>query len=254
MTNKVILSPSSINLFIEEPSLWVMKHFYKIYGDSNIFAVRGKLVEEVVNLSLGQDDIISYEEFLPYAIGKTLIDNVIIKSSDYQDFYDWGCKIEPYIGKTYEVISQQDRVEGELFGMKVAGYIDYKIDSPESGEYYLDLKTVNKLPHILTRGAREGMLPAFKAANVRQQVIYGELTGLDTALLFANPEGEVLHYSLQEQDYEEHLPIVHDAIKKIKKLLTMKLEDVIIDIRPEKTNSFFWDDKLRAEAKKIWDL
>jgi hypothetical protein len=43
MNKEVVLSPSSINLFIEEKALWVLKHYYKMYGETNIYAVRGKL-------------------------------------------------------------------------------------------------------------------------------------------------------------------------------------------------------------------
>jgi hypothetical protein len=259
MKNKeLVLSPSAINLFIEEPALWVLRYFYKVYGGTNIYAVRGKIVEEVINLSLSRD-IISFKEFLPHAIEKTLFDDVEIKLKDYKDFYDWGCKLKPVLD-AYEIISQQDRIEGELFGVKVAGYIDYLVegDPTERGNFYLDLKTSAKVPNVLVRGERAGMLPSIKAANVRQQIIYSELSGIDTALLFANEEGDTLHYDIQQQDYDEQLPIIEEAIKKIKKLLTMDLKDVIIDIQPKKSstgksmNSFFWDNQLRAEAKKIW--
>ena len=256
---ELILSPSAINLFIEEPALWVMRYFYKVYGGTNIYAVRGKIVEEMINLSLDKGYPVSFDEFLPHAVEKTLFDNVEITLQDYKDFYNWGCKIEPIL-KKYEITSQQDRLEGELFGAKVAGYIDYFIEGDPTcrGSFYLDLKTAAKIPNILVRGERTGMLPSVKAANVRQQVIYSELSGIDTALLFADEEGNTLYYDVSQRDYDEQLPIIEKTINNIKKLLTMDIKDVIIDIKPKKSstgksmNGFFWDDKLRAEAKKIW--
>jgi adenylosuccinate synthase len=155
--------------------------------------------------------------------------------------------------KDYRIISQQDRLEGELYGVKIAGYIDYKVNSVDS-YYYLDLKTVAKCPHILTRGDRKGMLPSNKKANIRQQVIYSKLSGLDTALLFVDEEGNSLHYPLQEQDFIEHEPIIEEAIKKIKKLLTLPIEDVIIETYPKNMNSFFWCDTTRKKAREIWKI
>jgi hypothetical protein len=262
MNKEVVLSPSSINLFIEEKALWVLKHYYKMYGETNIYAVRGKLAEEVVNLKINKKDPPAYKDYLPHAINKSLFDNVEVSEQDYKDFYNWGCKCHKLISK-YDVTSVQDRLEGKLFGLDVAGYIDYKVNSwPETDKYaghtsrpyYLDLKTVSKCPHILTRGARTGQLPANKAANIRQQVIYSNISGLDTALLFVDEEGNSLHYPLQEQDFIEHEPIIEEAIKKIKKLLTLPIEDVIIETYPKNMNSFFWCDTTRKKAREIWKI
>jgi hypothetical protein len=253
MNKEVVLSPSSINLFIEEKALWVLKHYYKMYGETNIYAVRGKLAEEVVNIGLDPNkSIVSYEEYLPKAINKSLFDDVEITEEDYKAFYEWGYKCHNIL-KIYTITSMQDRLEGELYGMKIAGYIDYKVNSVDS-YYYLDLKTVAKCPHILTRGDRKGMLPSNKKANIRQQIIYNKLSGLDTALLFVDEEGNNLHYKLQLQDFVEHEPVIEEAIKKIKKLLTLPIEDVIIETYPKNMNSFFWCDTTRKKAREIWKI
>lgn len=252
----MILSPSSINTFIEEPAIFVLNKLFKTYGGSNIYAVRGKVAEEVVNLS-SDSSLVSYDYWLPHAIQKTLFDNVDITEADYKDFYDWGCKCSGIIRPNYGVISEQDYLKGDLFGMSVGGYIDYKVGEGinlEKNFYYLDLKTVSKLPSIVSRGKRKGQLPTSKKANVRQQVIYSLLTGKDTVLLFVDKEGNSLEYKVQQADIDEYLPEIEEAINKIKKLLTLSLEDVILEIQPGKMNSFFWDEILIKKAKEVWKI
>jgi len=253
MANKdLMLSASAINLFIEERALWVLKHFFKTTGGFNIYAVRGKVAEEVANMRIENGTTPSFKDYLPVALSKIVFDDVEVSKSDLKDFYKWGLVCDKEL-QPYEILSIQDKLEGDLFGMPFIGYTDYLVKE-DGKKFYLDLKTTAKVPHILTRGPRKGRLPAIKAANVRQQVIYQHITGIPCVLKYINEAGEVLKYPIQDADVEEYLPQVEKVIKKIKKYLTSNIEDVIIDTYPKNMGSFYWDETTREKAKQIWRI
>ena len=255
----ITLSPSSINLFIEEKALWVLKHFYKMYGDTNIYAVRGKVAEEVVNESLRRRRVITFEDFLPYAVGKTLMDNIEITREDYEKFYEWGVRCYEII-RGFNVVATQRKLEGEIHETPVMGYTDF-FCKEEANPYgtHIDLKTVSKTPSTLTRGDRQGMLPAGKAANVRQQVVYSILSERTSkALIFIDEEGSSLRYDITKRDVDEHTPLIKKAIKDIRKLLSLEKEELLLKTPPKvnrngnSCNSFFWCDRTRRKANVLW--
>lgn len=245
---ELILSASQINLFIEEPALWVLQYFYGVRGGSNIYAVRGKSVEEYVNEAITQGVIPTLSGFVKIAVAKSLQDNVEITEEDIERFYKWGEKVLPLV-QSFKITGQQIALTGDLNGIKIKGYADFAF-----GDELVDLKTVSKVPTLLIRTDRKGMLSKDKSANVRQQVIYKELSGRDTSLLFVDEQGNSLHYVIQQSDIDEQLPIIQDAINKIKNILTMNLKDVILQISPKNINSFYWDEITRNKAKELWTI
>lgn len=245
------LSPSSINLFIEEPALWLLKHFKGLRGDSNIYAIRGKLVETFINMQLDSGKEPSFQDWVKEVLPSVFFDKVEFNEYDLKGFYNWGklC-YKNYLDNTKEygkLVTRQREVSGTVDGVLLAGYIDFEFE-----DTIVDLKTANKVPSLLVRGDRKGQLPAFKAANIRQQAVYSMLSGKKVALLFANEAGESLLYKVTDKDIEEVMPSILDTIKKIKKCLDNGFEKSIIWNKPWNMGSMFWNDNLRAEAKKIW--
>ena len=245
------LSPSSINLFIEEPALWLLKHFKGLRSDSNIYAIRGKLVETFINMKLDGKEEPSFHSWLQEVLPSVFFDNVTFNEYDLKGFYKWGqlC-YKNYLDNTKEfgtLVTRQREVSGIVDGILLAGFIDFEFE-----DTIVDLKTANKVPSLLVRGDRKGQLPAFKAANIRQQAVYAMLSGKKVALLFANEAGESLLYKVTDKDIEEITPSILDTIKKIKKCLDNGFERSIIEHIPKNINSMYWDDNLINEAKKLW--
>ncbi len=264
-----ILSPSGLNCYINDPALWVLRAFYGIYGDSNIYAIRGNLVELYVNMrieaepfnigNIGRLELLPFKEYLNKAMTECMSEGIEITMEDYKSFYDWGKKVYPLL--PINIRQQQLRVDGEIKGVKMGGFIDYEIKgnidkwADPDKSYTIDLKTVNKLPIIVSRGARKGLIEAKKKDNVRQQIIYRILSGKPSVLLYVNEEGESLEYKIGYRDYKEHLPIIKEKIKEIKKLLTLTKEDVILEVKLDEkkiNNPFMWSDELREKAYEIW--
>lgn len=268
MTDKeFVLSPSSLNLFLKEPALWVMKHFYGIRGGSNIYAIRGKLVEKCVNILIEAD--ITLEDYIEECTkdakqGIRLscikekswsIEGIMVTEKDLEEFYKWGVHAFLNLPDMKSIVSRQDYVSTEYLGITLGGYIDYFCKPTNTGTppFNLDLKTCNKLPVIVSKGDRKGMLSKTKADNVRQQIVYSLATSINSDLLYVTPT-ESLRYRITQRDIDEVMPSIQEGIKKIKYLLTLNIKDVIIDVEPGKMNSFYWDDELRIHARRIWNI
>lgn len=255
MSNKQekLLSPSSLNVFIRDEASWVMRYFYSCYSESNIYAIRGQLVELYVNMRLIEKDDITRDKYNLEAMLQTLTQGTEYSYEDLNSFYEWGRHCYNNL-PTDKIEKCQVEIQGDLYGVKIKGIIDYDL-----GEEAIDLKSVNKLPNIVSRGARKDLLEAKKAENIRQQIIYSFLSHKPQSLLYVDQLGGSVLYKLRYRDYKEQLPIIKKALKKIKYLLTLKLEDVIIEIQPDEKKmnnkySFDWCDLTREKAKEIWNL
>lgn len=256
------LSPSSINLYLVDPALWVLKHFYKQTSGFNIYAMRGVAVENGLNhwvKTLHENESIDVQ-----AVTKEAVDIALTyfqENSFYWDDEDLKIKIEadiePWVKNAIkallevseEVPKQQVVILTEIEGLKVGGFLDYDYE-----ELQTDLKTVNNLPKIVSRGDRKGFLPKDKQGNVRQQAIYKLATGKETSLLYVTPT-ESLNHIISDAEAEEAMIEVKRACKEIKTLLELPIEEIIDRTPPNwKTmeHSFYWDEPLRRLAHDLW--
>lgn len=243
-----VLSASTINLFIEDPALWVLKYFYGLTGTFGKYACRGVAVEDGLNawvegLMYYQD--IALDNFIEYTF--PLEDDV---SDIVPLIKPWTehC-VNIFEGIKDPVVSLQTQIHHVMLGIDFTGFIDFEYE-----DCTRDLKTVNKLPKVLARGPRKGMLEAGKKGHIRQQAIYTRATGKPSYLEYITPTGEHLSYLVTEEEVDEAMIDVESTVEDIKKLLTLPLEDVIKDTVPnfKKFYSMYWDDKLRMAAQEIW--
>jgi len=246
-----ILSPSSLNLFIEEPCLWMLKHFFGMRGSANIYAIRGKLVEDYLNIVIDENKEPSQEDYIKKVLPSIFFDNIEVLPENLEDFYSWGKHCLPVYKETIKdhgaLVSRQKYIQGKIGGLTLGGYLDFEFEN-----ITVDLKTVSKLPNLLVRGARAGQLPAFKAANIRQQAIYSAITNKTAALLFIDKDGRNLFYALKPEDIEEVKPSIKKAIEEVKNIIDKGFDAIFQDYRPKNTNSMYWDNDLKIKANEIW--
>jgi len=249
MKSDFMLSPSSLNLFIEEPALWVLKQFFDVRTEPNIFAVRGRLVEVVLNKWYEDGRIPSLKSLLPGMIDETLFLDNHVDMNTLQGFHDWGKQCVKVFKKEVKdtPVTMQRKVEGDICGLNLGGYIDYEYE-----DYIIDLKTTNKIPTVVTRGVRAGLISKVKGANIRQQLIYSKLTGKPVRLMYIQEDGEYLYYKVTKRDKEEHWRDVEKAVINIKRLLKLSRKNVIREVEPKNLNSFYWDQVTREFAEQIW--
>lgn len=235
------LSPSSINLFKNNPALWVLKEYYQIRTPSGDPAMRGKLVEDGLNAFLQGTP---YEECVDLA-------------HDYWEDPEQRLEITNYLDTALLAIQefcdsepeQQLHIECEIEGVYVHGYLDYSFE-----DKCVDLKTTNKLPKLLTSNAKLGQLPAAKMDNIRQQAIYNIATGKPQYLAYVSPDDYYIH-EVQEAEYQRGLESVKELATKMKELNSMTEEQRLVWTAPfvEKLyNHFFVPADIYHKATEIW--
>lgn len=251
-----VISPSAINLFLQSKALWVLKHFYGLTSQMNIYAMRGVAIENAVN-AFFRGDAKTREEAAQMAVEEFQTKAFFWGDQELSDSIE--AKIGPWVEQAIksivaldrsEKLELQNRVDTEIEGLKVGGFVDYTfVDGLQ-----LDLKTCNTLPSVVTKGPRKGLLPKDKDANVNQQSVYYKARPLPTALLFVSPEGSLYHH-LAEDETNAGMKRVEAACREIKWLLESDMEDIIASTVPNwKTMEygFYWDEKLRKAAHDIW--
>lgn len=250
MTQEFKLSPSSLNLFIAEPALWVLKHFYGLRTEMNIYGARGRLVEHVLNQWFLHKNAPELSDVRSHFINELFFIGNEISPETLNDLYEWGLKciaVAEELKMDSEKPCMQTEIDYEIEGIKLTGFLDY-----EYPNHVVDLKTTNKLPIIVSKGERKGMLSKTKAANIRQQVIYQYATGKESTLLYIDQQGEYINYKITQKDVDESFPVIIEAIRSIKKLLTFNADSIIKEVHPKNTKSFYWDDATRKLADKLW--
>lgn len=252
MNKDFTCSASTLNLFITDPCLFILKHYYRLRGDFGIHAMRGKAIEHGVDkalegMSLDKAKDAAVEEFY---------DLTFELDHDFEEVEDI---IPKWIDNALDVLKTeangrvpelQKKLEFELEGINFVGYLDYDFEDET-----IDLKTTTKVPKLLVKGKRKGMLPAGKAANVRQQVLYRYTTGKPQSLLYVSPK-DSLKYTIQDKEYETVLEEIKKVTKEIKKLLTEGEEYGINKYVPNQSlfKGFYYNEKMVHKVIELWKL
>ena len=243
-------SASTLNTFIKDPCLFVLKYFYGMTTEFNVHAMRGKAIEHGVDRFYATGDI---EQSIQDAL-----DNFyeITFGLDYE-IDDIENLIPQWTKNAITVIIQESKgktpimqkeINFKINGLPFVGFLDYDFEKE-----IIDLKTVTKVPNILVRGVRKGHLPADKKDNVRQQVLYKYAEKKPTTLLYISPE-ESVRYTIQDDEYEEYLKEIKEAVKEIKDVLTRCEEYAINKYTPNEKlfGSFYYSEEMIKKARELW--
>lgn len=264
MKENYALSASQINTFLKDPCVWVLKYYFGMSTGGNAYAIRGQAIEIGVDIFKDSGNIKAAEYGMhSYYIENTFDYDIELVNQQGELLNNWlrnsidGLSI---FGKESGVIEEtQRRLEFEIEGLPFIGFLDYSFKDRN-----VDLKTTGKLPKILTRGARKGMLEAFKKDNLRQQSIYMYTCGgILTTLLYTTPnnielplEERVLHYTLTKEECNFYMDEVKEVVKEIKKCLTGGLEYAKLNYKPNKSlmgkYSFYYDEAMTEKVKEVW--
>lgn len=245
-----VLSASSINMYLKDPAAWVLKHFYGVRTESNIYAARGTAVEACIVATTPEEA----------AEAMSVFDEAVFLSEDTELAESIGFDISGWVSEGKKALSEikekcgevtfQKELTGEIEGLPFTGFLDFSFESMD-----VDLKTANELPSIVSRGPRKGMLPATKKDNARQQAIYNALTGKETALLFVSPDDYLLH-RLTQEELSPLLDEVKVAVTGIKDLLSKDIDGILGSVTPDWSKmrySFYWDQAATELAQELWE-
>jgi hypothetical protein len=259
MTAIPVLSPSGLRLWDTDKALFILKYVYQTRSEgSNIYAIRGVAVESGINKNVREcpqrcDTSIALNECLK-VFDEQVHDYKIDKETAREfkptttGFITRGLVELSNLLGGLEGVQSQIEIGFELHGVQMRGYIDYL-----KGDKLVDLKCVNKLPTIVSRGPRKGLICSYKAKDVLQVCIYKMAVGLEPTLMYIS-EHDSLIYPVTLEEQEILAEKIKNMIEDIKMTFEMPHEEMLKYTRPDKFDEFFWDGNLINAAKHIWSL
>lgn len=233
------LSPSSINLWVNDPCRWCLKYLMKIDSDYGASAQRGHIIESALEKLISKGEVVTQKE-LEAIFVKNMIDKQIdveagkaveeIKNlMSYYTVAAENCKYS-------NLVNYQERVEvqyGDL-PIPIIGFIDFVFD-----DFILDLKTTSKMPSNCPETVK------------RQMAVYSMVyTDRKMIVDYVTPKK---YQTFQLDELQLYRRQVYDICMGLMRFLSTS------DSPLQLTQSFHpnfdhwaWDDKMKNEAKKIW--
>ena len=237
------LSPSQVNLFLNEPSIWVLNKFFGIYGDMGAAAKRGNAVEVGLTGILLQG--LSHEQAVETALRiydeetKDLVDD---KKEEERDM------LEPMIAQATECFldmptpcGTQIRFEEMIFDTPMLGIADF-----DMGDYLVDLKTTKRCPSCVENISSE---------HLRQVAYYHHASGKPQKLAYVTPKKYAV-YQIKDEQIEKAKKDIFAACKAMWSCYQIEeergREALTVLYPPRDTASFYWDQKTLSAAQEIW--
>ncbi len=233
------LSPSSINTYINDTSLWVARYLFKIKSSSGASAVRG-IATEFVLADKYEKGVFDYNlldvKFMSLCV-ESGIDLGDIKTAKEKNLLKgFGSVIDENFD--YENLeAYQEKVEVPIDDMPVPimGYIDFRFK-----DKIVDLKTSTRMPTRPTE------------AQKRQMAMYSmAYPNSSVDLFFATPK-EHKKFTLNNLTlYKKQLRKVALSIQKFLSISDDKHE--LASLMYPNLDSWLWSG-MKEEANKIWSV
>ena len=233
------LSPSSINTYINDTSLWVARYLFKIKSSSGASAVRG-IATEFVLADKYEKGVFDYNlldvKFMSLC-AESGIDLGDIKTAKEKNLLKgFGSVIDENFN--YENLeAYQEKVEVPIDDMPVPimGYIDFRFK-----DKIVDLKTSTRMPTRPTE------------AQKRQMALYSmAYPNSSVDLFFATPK-EHKKFTLKNLTlYKKQLRKVALSIQKFLSISDDKHE--LASLMYPNLDSWLWSG-MKEEANKIWSV
>lgn len=232
------LSPSSLNLWVENPGLWSLRYLASVKEETGPAMARGKAVEDgLLHLLHGK----SYEEAL--AAANTSFDNNV--AGELSDEIDAEKSLIPgmlkqclNIPKPSPIIASQIKVEHYFEGVSVPviGYIDFIF---ECGSLW-ELKTTKACPSK-PRGAHARQLSLYRTCRRAPSV----------AVLYVTEKRSAM-FPVSELDAEKAMTELHGAALSLQRFLD-KCDDAEDAIRclPMQTDHYAFGEVHKAKLSEL---
>ena len=233
------LSPSSLNLYRDEPAFWTMRYLHKFKDNAGPSAWRGSAVEAGVDCFLltGSMDQAIVNAGVSYTrdLHRYADDNDgEIPSKDEQP------NIKPILEQAMPALpdapflARQIKVETWIDGIEipVIGYVDYSFE-----DFDLDLKTTLRLPS----------LP--RPPHCRQVSVYGKARKKPQKLLYCTPKKHAIYEIPPDMWWGQ----IEQAARAVRQLLavTESPTEASAMFAPQ-YDSFYWDAASLSHSERIW--
>lgn len=237
-------SPSSLNLFAAQPSMFVLEKIIDLRQPVGAPAHRGTAVEDGVTLGLMNPDA-PLEACYEAAFKK--YDTISALSGDKRR-EEYRATIPEMVKSALEELRPygipshcQQFVSWQPEGLKfpIVGYLDYRW---EQHGIVVDLKTTEKLPSSI------------KVPHARQVALYATATGdnVDARLTYATPKKKATY---QLENIRDHLNALHQIALRCEAFLALSEDPKFFTsiIVPD-LESFYWGGPARQLAFEHWGV
>lgn len=235
------LSPSSLNLWANEPALYVLKYLHGMKDDVGPSAKRGTAVEAGLDVFL-LDRQATIEQCTEVAINNFRLNTGGVIDDDHDKE---AALIQPMLTQAIGALRQappllarQLLIETWIDGIPVPiiGFLDYVFEDHS----ILDLKTTARLPS------------APRPDHIRQVSIYAHARQAPVSLLYVTPAKHARYHASADQ-VAEGLAEVTRIAKTLARVLSASdtAADVAEFVTP-KFDSFYWSEPSIAAARKVW--
>ena len=233
------LSPSSINTYINDTSLWVARYLFKIKSSSGASAVRG-IATEFVLADKYEKGVFDYNlldvKFMSLCAESGIDLGDIKTAKEKKLLKDFGTIIdENFDYKDLEAYQEKVEVQIEDMPVPIMGYIDFRFKGK-----IVDLKTSTRMPTKPTE------------AQKRQMALYSmAYPDSSVDLFFATPK-EHKRFTLKNLTlYKKQLRNVALSIQKFLSISDDKHE--LASLMYPNLDSWLWSG-MKEEANKIWSV
>ena len=233
------LSPSSINTYINDTSLWVARYLFKIKSSSGASAVRG-IATEFVLADKYEKGVFDYNlldvKFMSLCAESGIDLGDIKTAKEKKLLKDFGTIIdENFDYQDLEAYQEKVEVQIEDMPVPIMGYIDFRFKGK-----IVDLKTSTRMPTRPTE------------AQKRQMALYSmAYPNSSVDLFFATPK-EHKRFTLKNLTlYKKQLRKVALSIQKFLSNSDDKHE--LASLMYPNLDSWLWSG-MKEEANKIWSV
>jgi len=236
------LSASSINLFIQDIPLFIVRYLAKHKSPTNPAMVRGTVIDHCIGNKTSVEEaqkefkkIMNYEKKQGNVFDKDKADS---EYNNIEKYLEIGL---PFYQDLGEPVSYQKKVELEFddLPIPVIGYVDMEYE-----DCIRDIKTTAKRPSAL--------LPPVQ----RQIAIYATALEKDRAyadyLYVTKTKAEVI--TLEVDDIDMRLNEVYRVASAMMNLLQNNDINSLVDQFYPDFSNWMWSDSDRAVAKELWRI
>ena len=234
------LSPSSINTYINDTSLWVARYLFKIKSSSGASAVRG-IATEFVLADKYEKGVFDYNlldvKFMSLCAESGIDLGDIKTAKEKKLLKDFGSVIDKNFDyKNLEAYQEKVEVPIDDMPVPIMGYIDFRFKYK-----IVDLKTSTRMPIRPTESQK------------RQMALYSmAYPNSSVDLFFATPK-EHKKFTLKNLTlYKKQLRKVALSIQKFLSISDDKHE--LASLVYPNYDSWLWSGEIKDEAKKIWSV
>ena len=234
------LSPSSINTFIGDKPLWIMRYLFGVRSSSGAGAVRG-IAEEYALAEKYEKGFFDFKaldtKFITLCCesGVDLNDGKTLKEKDA--LKGFGTVLdENFNYENLETYQEKVEVKVEDLPVPIMGYVDFLFK-----DKIVDLKTTNRMPSNPTE-AQKRQMAMYSMAYPKKSV----------DLFFASSKKHKVFTLSNLTKYKKQLKNVAFTIQRFLSISDDKHE--LASFEYPNFDKWEWSDDMKKEAKNIWSI